>query len=82
MYPLQTIERIIYLRNDFPCLSNSQISLLIDEWIHSQRDRQIMRRRLIDGITIESLAEEMDMSDAQIKRIVHRRVDELKAHQN
>ena len=56
--------------------------MLIDEWIHSQRDRQIMRRRLIDGITIESLAEEMEMSDAQIKRIVHRHVDELKAHQN
>lgn len=70
------------MRHDFPCLSNSDISVLIDEWIHSQRDRQIMRRRLIDGITIEALAEEVEMSDAQIKRIVHRCADELKKHLN
>lgn len=32
-------------------LSNSQIENLIDEWIHSKRDRMILKLRLIDGLT-------------------------------
>lgn len=43
---------------------------LIDEHVHNERDRNIMRRRLIDGICYEPLAEEFDMSDRQIKVIV------------
>ena len=60
--------------------SNSQISELIDEWIHSERDRAIMKRRLIDGITQERLAEEFDMSVRQIKRIIYKNMDKLSAH--
>lgn len=51
-------------------ISNSQIEHLIDEWIHSERDRKILKRRLIDGICYEPLAEEMGMSVIQMKRIV------------
>lgn len=51
--------------------SNSQISALIDEWIHSERDRRILKRRLIDGIAFEPLAEEFDMSPRHIKRVVY-----------
>ena len=51
-------------------VSNSKIEYLISEWIHSERDRKIMHRRLIDGIHFEPLAEEFDMSVRQIKRIV------------
>lgn len=60
--------------------SNSQISELIDEWIHSERDRAIMKRRLIDGITHERLAEEFDMSVRQIKRIIYKNMDILSKH--
>jgi DNA-binding CsgD family transcriptional regulator len=60
--------------------SNSQISELIDEWIHSERDRAIMKRRLIDGITQERLAEEFDMSVRQIKRIIYKNMDKLSVH--
>ena len=52
--------------------SNSQIREIIAEWIHDERDRAILCRRLIDGITFERLAEEFDMSDKQIKRIVYK----------
>ena len=52
--------------------TNSQIGAIIDEHIHSQRDRQIMKRRMIDGICYEPLAEEFDLSTVQVKRIVHR----------
>ena len=52
--------------------TNSQIRELIAEYIHSERDRRILERRLIDGITFERLAEEFEMSVRQIKTIVHR----------
>lgn len=52
--------------------SNSQMQHLIDEYIHSERDRAIMKRRKIDGICFEPLAEEFDMSERQIKNIVYR----------
>ena len=49
---------------------NSLIRELIAEHIHSERNRKILERRLIDGITIEKLAEEMDLSVSQVKRIL------------
>lgn len=53
-------------------ISRSQLERLIDEWIFSERDRRIFKRRLLDGITYERLAEEFDMSVRQIKNIVAR----------
>lgn len=57
--------------------TNSQIALLIDEYIHSERDRKIMKRRLIDGICYEPLAEEFGLSVPQIKRIIYRQQEVL-----
>lgn len=57
--------------------TNSQIASLIDEHIHSERDRMILKRRLIDGICFEPLAEEFDMSVVQTKRIVYRAQEKL-----
>ena len=52
--------------------TNSQVNNLIDEHIHSERDRRIMRRRMIDGIRLETLAEEFELSTVQVGRIVRR----------
>lgn len=52
--------------------TNSQISHLIDEHIHSERDRAILKRRLIDGVLYEPLAEEFGLSVAQTKNIVYK----------
>ena len=52
--------------------TNSQIRRIIEDFIHSERDRKILTRRLIDGITFEKLAEEQEMSVRQIKNIVYR----------
>lgn len=57
--------------------TNSQIEALIDEHIHSQRDRAILKRRLIDGICYEPLAEEFDLSVPQIKRIIYKGQDRV-----
>ena len=52
--------------------TNSQITTLINEHIHNERDRKILIRRLVDGVCFEPLAEEFDMSVSQIKRIVYK----------
>ena len=57
--------------------TNSDISKAIDEYIHSERDRRILKRRLIDGICYEPLAEEFDLSVSQIKRIIYRCENDL-----
>ena len=56
-------------------LSKSQIENLIEEWIigrNAERDRAIMKRRLVDGICFEPLAEEFDLSVRQVKNIVYK----------
>ena len=53
-------------------LSRSEIEFLIDEWILNKRDREILKRRLIDGICYEPLAEEFNLSVRQVKNIVHK----------
>ena len=53
-------------------MSRSEIEHLIDEWILNERDRKILKRRLIDGICYEPLAEEFDLSVRQIKNIIHK----------
>lgn len=60
--------------------TNSQMQALIDEYIHSERDRAILKRRLIDGVCFEPLAEEFDMSDRQIKRIIYKLQERLFMH--
>lgn len=60
--------------------SNSQIIEAIDEYIHSERDRKILKRRLCDGICYEPLAEEFDMSVSQIKRIIYKATSVLVKH--
>lgn len=53
-------------------LSRSEISSLIDEWIFNERDRKILKRRLLDGICYEPLAEEFGLSVTQVKSIVYK----------
>ena len=60
--------------------SNSQIREIIAEWIHSERDRKMLERRLIDGITFERLAEEFDLSVRQAQNIVYKLQKELFKH--
>ena len=63
-----------------PEYTNSQIRELINEYIHSKRDREILCMRLIDGMCYELLAEEFQMSVRQIKTIVYKNEKRLFAH--
>lgn len=64
-------------------LCRSEMERLIDEWIigrNAERDRCILKRRLIDGITYEKLAEEFNLSVRQVKNIVYRSQEKLYRH--
>lgn len=50
--------------------TNSQMALLIDEYIHSERDRNILKDRFINGLTFAKLEERYGLTERQIKRIV------------
>lgn len=49
---------------------NSDISALIDEYVHSQRDRDILKDRFVNGLTFGELSDKYYLSERQIKRIV------------
>lgn len=53
-------------------LCRSEWENLIDEWIFSERDRQILKRRLLDGVCFEPLSEEFNLSVQQTKSIVYK----------
>ena len=61
-------------------ISRSAVEHLIDEWIFKERDRQILKRRLLDGVCYDQLAEEFSLSVRQVKNIVYRCVDRLFKH--
>lgn len=64
-------------------LCRTDICILIDEWIvgrNAERDREILKRRLVDGLTYERLAEEFDMSVRQISNIIYKRQEVLFRH--
>jgi DNA-directed RNA polymerase specialized sigma24 family protein len=59
---------------------NSEIEKIIDEYIHNQRNRALLKRRYIDGITLEALAEEFDLSVRQVKNIIYKNEDVILKH--
>ena len=64
-------------------LSRSDIEAAIDNWIigrNAERNRMILKRRLLDGITFDRLAEEFDLSVRQVKNIVYQCEDKLYKH--
>lgn len=65
------------VRKDLIQLDNSEIERRIDERIRHERNRRILKRRLIDGICYEPLAEEFELSVIQVKRIVYKFQDTI-----
>ena len=59
------------IRDEIDRFSDAHIRFLIDQFIHSERDRAILKRKLLDDITFERLAEEFDLSVRRTKTIVY-----------
>lgn len=60
--------------------SRTELTEAINEWILNERNRAILKRRLIDGICFEPLAEEFDLSVRQVKTIVYKSQEILFRH--
>ena len=59
---------------EMPDIGASQLATILDEWIigrNAERDREVLKRRLIDGVKFETLAEEFSLSVRQTKTIVY-----------
>ena len=52
--------------------SNSRLREIIDDYIHSERDRQILTDKFCDKKTMEQIAEIHELSVSQVKRIITR----------
>ena len=61
-------------------LSRDDWEQLIDQWIFSERDRAILKRRLLDGICFQPLAEEFNLSIQRTKAIVYKSQERLFRH--
>lgn len=64
--------------------SRDEIERAIDQWVilrrHSERNRRILKRYMLDGIPYEPLAEEFGMSVRQIQNIVYKSQEQLFKH--
>lgn len=60
--------------------SRTEAERLINEWIFNARDRNILMRRIFDGLTFEELAEEFSLSTQRTKVIVYQSLDKLSNH--
>lgn len=61
-------------------IPRSEVENLIDEWCCDEKYRQILKRRFLDNVKFEPLAEEFDMSVRQIKNIVYKEGDAVLLH--
>lgn len=60
--------------------TNDEVAKVIDNWIHSERDRKLLKRRLIDGICYEPLSEEFGLSVRQTKNIIYKCQEKIFRH--
>lgn len=61
-------------------MDNIQLAESIDRYVRGELPRKILKRRLIDEICYEPLAEEFGYSLPQIKRIVYKAQSQLFKH--
>ncbi len=63
-------------------MDNYEIADAIDRYVRGERARKLLKRRLLDEICYEPLAEEFDISVSQLKRILARAQEQLFKHLN
>lgn len=61
-------------------MDNYEIADAIDRYVRGERARLILKRRLLDEICYEPLAEEFDISVSQLKRILRKAQEQLFKH--
>lgn len=49
---------------------NSMVAHIIDEYVHSKRDREILKARIIDGEFLDPLSERYNLTPRQVGNII------------
>lgn len=60
--------------------SNYELAEMIDRYVRGERARAMLKRRLIDRVRFERLAEEFDVSTRHCKNIVYKAQEQLFKH--
>ena len=68
------------IREEIDDYSTDHINHLIAQYIHSERDRAIVRRNLIDNIIFEDLESEFNLSVRRLKTIVYKGMEKIFRH--
>ena len=53
---------------------------VINEWVRNQRDRIALKRKYLDGLSYEAIAEELDISRRTVQNIVSRWKHVVESH--
>lgn len=67
----------------FNDLTNSQLTNIIDEYVRgfkADRNKSMLKSKLITGMTYEEVAEEYDMSVRQVKYIISNTLQMIVTH--
>ena len=67
-------------RNVNPDISNDELSAAIDKWVRGQRERNILKRNIIDNVPFERIAEERGLSTQWTKQLFGRGYMQLTGH--
>lgn len=60
--------------------TNSEISAIIADRIHSERDRKLLLSRYVDGLTYEKIGEMYDLTPRQVQNIIRKHENTLFRH--
>lgn len=72
-----------YKKHVLKDVSRSTLEHIIDEYVvgfKAKRNRKLLKLKWIDGLTFEELAEVMEMSESQVKKITYDYEDVLCKH--
>ena len=61
-------------------LSNFELASLIDEWVRGERNREMLKDRLINGMMYEPLAEKYNLSVRATQNIIYKASEQLFKH--
>lgn len=60
--------------------SRSEWEKIIDEWIFNEVHRKMLKRRLLDGLCYDDLADEFNLSPERIRKIIYKAKERLYKH--
>ena len=64
----------------FNDISNSELAAIIDEWVRGERNREMLKDRLINGMLYEPLAEKYNLSVRATQNIIYKASEQLFKH--